>query len=155
MAREFRLRAKTLKGGTSSFRRGRGSQDTIPPLPEGPWLAGDHAADCNDREDWEERVHRGAAPVAGPGDGIRGRSAVAYNVVGVPKNYPVDSRSGKIVAKNLRKHRLDRGWRNCSASRASGSSRVAEGRQRATVSVALYRGMRQAVARSRSHCGVP
>ena len=30
-----------------------------------------------------------------------------YEVVGVPKNYLVDARSGEIVAKDLRQHRLD------------------------------------------------
>ena len=58
----------------------------------------------NDREDAsaEEQL-----PWLDLGMGYEAEAPVAYNVVGVPKNYLVDSRSGKIVAKNLRQHRLD------------------------------------------------
>ena len=31
----------------------------------------------------------------------------AYNVFGVPNNYLVDSQTGEILAKNLRRHKLD------------------------------------------------
>ena len=39
--------------------------------------------------------------------GTEADAPVAYNVTGVPKNYLVDSRTGDIVAKDLRGHHLD------------------------------------------------
>lgn len=39
--------------------------------------------------------------------GLGAEVPVAYDVVGVPRNYLVDSRSGRIVARDLRQHRLD------------------------------------------------
>ena len=39
--------------------------------------------------------------------GFEAEAAKAYNVMGVPNNYLVDSGTGEIVAKDLRQHKLD------------------------------------------------
>ena len=61
----------------------------------------------DDREAWEEASAEEELPWINLGMGPDADAPVAYNVTGVPKNYLVDSRSGDIVAKDLRGHKLD------------------------------------------------
>ncbi|MYK46924.1 MAG: AhpC/TSA family protein [Gammaproteobacteria bacterium] len=61
----------------------------------------------DDREAWEEASAEEELPWINLGMGPEADAPVAYNVTGVPKNYLVDSRSGDIVAKDLRGHKLD------------------------------------------------
>ena len=60
-----------------------------------------------DREDWEAASAEEGLPWLDLGMGLGAEAPVAYDVVGVPRNYLVDSRSGRIVARDLRQHRLD------------------------------------------------
>ena len=61
----------------------------------------------DDREAWEEASAEEELPWINLGMGPEAEAPVAYNVTGVPKNYLVDSRTGDIVAKDLRGHKLD------------------------------------------------
>ncbi|MDE0419441.1 MAG: TlpA disulfide reductase family protein [Gammaproteobacteria bacterium] len=61
----------------------------------------------DDREAWEEASAEEGLPWINLGMGPEAEAPVAYNVTGVPKNYLVDSRTGDIVAKDLRGHKLD------------------------------------------------
>ena len=61
----------------------------------------------DDRESWEEASAEEDLPWINLGMGTEADAPVAYNVTGVPKNYLVDSRTGDIVAKDLRGHHLD------------------------------------------------
>ncbi|MYJ75769.1 MAG: AhpC/TSA family protein [Gammaproteobacteria bacterium] len=61
----------------------------------------------DDREAWEEASAVEELPWINLGMGPEAEAPVAYNVTGVPKNYLVDSRTGDIVAKDLRGHKLD------------------------------------------------
>ena len=60
-----------------------------------------------DRADWEAASAEERIPWLDLGMGLESEAAAAYDVVGVPRNYLVDSRTGRIVAKDLRRHRLD------------------------------------------------
>ncbi len=61
----------------------------------------------DDREAWEEASAEEDLPWINLGMGPEADAPVAYNVTGVPKNYLVDSRSGDIVATDLRGRDLD------------------------------------------------
>ena len=61
----------------------------------------------NDRLDWEEASAEEELPWIDLGMGEDAEAPTAYNVTGVPKNYLVESKTGDIVAKDLRGHRLD------------------------------------------------
>ena len=61
----------------------------------------------DDREAWEEASAEEELPWINLGMGPEAEAPVAYNVTGVPKNYLVESRTGDIVAKDLRGHKLD------------------------------------------------
>lgn len=61
----------------------------------------------DDREAWREASAEEELPWINLGMGPEAEAPAAYNVTGVPKNYLVDSRSGEIVAKDLRGHKLD------------------------------------------------
>lgn len=61
----------------------------------------------DDREAWEEASAEEELPWINLGMGPEADAPLAYNVTGVPKNYLVDSRTGDIVAKDLRGHKLD------------------------------------------------
>jgi thiol-disulfide isomerase/thioredoxin len=61
----------------------------------------------DDREAWEEASAEEELPWINLGMGPEADAPVAYNVTGVPKNYLVESRTGDIVAKDLRGHHLD------------------------------------------------
>ena len=61
----------------------------------------------NVREDWEMASDEEQLPWANLGMGEDADAPVAYNVTGVPKNYLVESATGDIVAKDLRRHHLD------------------------------------------------
>ena len=60
-----------------------------------------------DREDWVEASEEEDLPWYDLGMGFEADAAKAYNVRGVPNSYLVESSTGKIVAKNLRQHKLD------------------------------------------------
>ncbi len=60
-----------------------------------------------DPEDWAAASTEKQLPWLDLGMGLEAEAPVAYDVVGVPRNYLVDSESGRIVAKDLRQHRLD------------------------------------------------
>lgn len=60
-----------------------------------------------DREDWVEASEEEDLPWYDLGMGFEADAAKAYNVRGVPNNYLVESSNGKIVAKDLRQHKLD------------------------------------------------
>ena len=60
-----------------------------------------------EREDWEEASATEDLPWFDLGMGPDAEAPTAYNVVGVPNSYLVDSQTGEIVAKNLRRHKLD------------------------------------------------
>ena len=61
----------------------------------------------NDRLDWEEASAEEELPWIDLGMGEDAEAPKAYNVTGVPKNYLVESKTGDIVAKDLRGHHLD------------------------------------------------
>lgn len=61
----------------------------------------------DEREDWEEASAEEELPWIDLGMGSEAAAPKAYNVSGVPNNYLVDSQTGEIVAKNLRRHKLD------------------------------------------------
>ena len=61
----------------------------------------------NLREDWEVASEEEQLPWPNLGMGEDADAPRAYNVTGVPKNYLVDSATGKILAKDLRGHHLD------------------------------------------------
>lgn len=61
----------------------------------------------NDRLDWEEASAEEELPWIDLGMGEDAEAPTVYNVTGVPKNYLVDSKTGDIVAKDLRGHHLD------------------------------------------------
>ena len=62
-----------------------------------------------EREDWEQASVEEDLPWIDIGMGFETEAAQAYSLKyrGVPNNYLVDSRTGKIVAANLRRHKLD------------------------------------------------
>ena len=61
----------------------------------------------DDREDWVEASEEEGLPWVDAGMGLEHPATEAYGVTGVPANFLVDARSGEIVAKNLRGHKLD------------------------------------------------
>ena len=61
----------------------------------------------DEREDWEEASLEEDLPWIDAGMGMDHPATEAYGVTGVPANFLVDARSGEIVAKNLRGHKLD------------------------------------------------
>jgi thiol-disulfide isomerase/thioredoxin len=63
----------------------------------------------DEREDWEEASAEEDLPWTDIGMGFETEAARTYKVrnSGVPANYLVDSGTGKIVAKDLRRHKLD------------------------------------------------
>ena len=61
----------------------------------------------DNREDWELASEEEDLPWINLGFGQDSQAAKAFNVTGVPKNFLVESKSGQIVAKDLRGHRLD------------------------------------------------
>ena len=61
----------------------------------------------DEREDWEEASAEEDLPWIDLGMGSEAAAPKAYNVSGVPDNYLVDSQTGEIVAKELRRHKLD------------------------------------------------
>ena len=61
----------------------------------------------NDREDWELASEEEDLPWPNLGMGEEAEAPTAYSVTGVPKNYLVDSKSGEILATDLRRHHLD------------------------------------------------
>ena len=63
----------------------------------------------DEREDWEEASAEEDLPWTDIGMGFETEAARTYNVrsSGVPANYLVESRTGEIVAKDLRQHKLD------------------------------------------------
>ncbi|MDE0179364.1 MAG: TlpA disulfide reductase family protein [Gammaproteobacteria bacterium] len=60
-----------------------------------------------DREAWEDASAKAQLPWHDLGMGPQAEAPTEFGVVGVPKNYLVDSKSGKIVATDLRPHHLD------------------------------------------------
>ncbi|MDE0128842.1 MAG: TlpA disulfide reductase family protein [Gammaproteobacteria bacterium] len=60
-----------------------------------------------EREDWEEASAEEDLPWFDLGMGYEAEAAKAYNVLGVPNNYLVESSTGKIISKDLRQHKLD------------------------------------------------
>lgn len=62
-----------------------------------------------EREDWEEASAEEDLPWIDIGMGFETELAQAYSLrnLGIPRNYLVDSGTGKIVAANLRQHKLD------------------------------------------------
>ena len=61
----------------------------------------------DEREDWEEASLEEDLPWINAGMGLDHPATEAYGVTGVPANFLVDARSGEIVARNLRGHKLD------------------------------------------------
>ena len=63
----------------------------------------------DEREDWEEASAEENMPWIDIGMGYETEVAQAYSLrnLGIPLNYLVDSDTGKIVAANLRQHKLD------------------------------------------------
>ena len=61
----------------------------------------------DEREDWEEASLEEDLPWINSGMGLDHPATEAYGVTGVPANFLVDARSGEIVARNLRGHKLD------------------------------------------------
>ena len=59
------------------------------------------------REDWEEASAEEDMPWFDLGMGFESQAAKAYKVRGVPNSYLVDSGTGEIIAKDLRRHKLD------------------------------------------------
>ena len=62
-----------------------------------------------EREDWEEASAEEELPWIDLGMGWEAEAPLAYNarIEGLPNNYLVDSLTGKILAKDLRRHKLD------------------------------------------------
>ena len=60
-----------------------------------------------DRLAWEIASEEEDLPWLDTGMGKEHEAALAYGVTGVPKNYLVESGSGNILAKDLRRHHLD------------------------------------------------
>ena len=62
-----------------------------------------------EREDWEEASAEEDLPWVDIGMGFETEAAQAYSLrnLGIPKNYLVDSSTGKVVAADLRQHKLD------------------------------------------------
>ena len=61
----------------------------------------------NDREDWELASEEEDIPWLNLGMGEEAEAPTVYSVTGVPKNYLVDSKTGEILATDLRQHHLD------------------------------------------------
>lgn len=61
----------------------------------------------DDREAWEIASDEEDLPWINLGFGQDAEAPRAFNVTGVPKNFLVDSKTGRIVAKDLRGHHLD------------------------------------------------
>ena len=63
----------------------------------------------DEREDWEEASAEEDLPWIDIGMGFETEAAQAYSLrnLGIPRNYLVDSSTGKVVAANLRQHKLD------------------------------------------------
>ena len=61
----------------------------------------------DDREAWEIASDEEDLPWINLGFGQDAEAPQAFNVTGVPKNFLVDSKTGRIVAKDLRGHHLD------------------------------------------------
>ena len=61
----------------------------------------------NDREAWEIASEEEDLPWLNLGMGEEAEAPTAYSVTGVPRNYLVNSKSGEILATNLRRHHLD------------------------------------------------
>ena len=61
----------------------------------------------DEREDWEQASEEEDLPWFDLGMGQEADAPQAYGVTGVPKNYLVDSRSGDILARDLRGYDLD------------------------------------------------
>ncbi len=61
----------------------------------------------NDRENWELASEEEDLPWPNLGMGEEAEAPTAYSVTGVPRNYLVDSKSGEILATDLRRHHLD------------------------------------------------
>ena len=61
----------------------------------------------NDRENWELASEEEDLPWPNLGMGEEAEAPTAYSVSGVPRNYLVDSKSGEILATDLRRHHLD------------------------------------------------
>ena len=59
------------------------------------------------REDWAEASEEEDLPWINTGMGIDHPATEAYGVTGVPANFLVDAPSGRILARNLRGHKLD------------------------------------------------
>ncbi|MCY3841047.1 MAG: hypothetical protein OXH09_20780 [Gammaproteobacteria bacterium] len=62
-----------------------------------------------EREDWVEASEDEEPPWHNLGMGWETEAALAYNArtEGLPNNYLVDSRTRTIIAKDLRRHKLD------------------------------------------------
>ena len=61
----------------------------------------------DDRENWEVASEEEDLPWLNLGMGEEAEAPTAYSVTGVPRNYLVDSKSGEILATDLRRHHLD------------------------------------------------
>ena len=61
----------------------------------------------DDREAWEIASAEEDLPWINLGFGRDAQAPKAFNVTGVPNNFLVDSKTGRIVARDLRGHRLD------------------------------------------------
>lgn len=61
----------------------------------------------DDREDWEEASGEEQLPWIDAGMGMDHPATETYGVTGVPANFLVDARSGSIIGRNLRGHKLD------------------------------------------------
>ena len=61
----------------------------------------------DEREDWEQASAEEELPWIDLGMGSEAAAPKAYKVSGVPDNYLVDSQTGEILAKELRRHKLD------------------------------------------------
>ena len=61
----------------------------------------------DDREAWEIASDEEDLPWINLGFGQDAEAPRAFNVTGVSKNFLVDSKTGRIVAKDLRGHHLD------------------------------------------------
>ena len=59
------------------------------------------------KEDWEIASEEEEIPWHDLGMGPDAPAPTKYNISGVPHNYLVDAKSGLIIAKNLRQHKLD------------------------------------------------
>ena len=61
----------------------------------------------DDRENWELASEEEDLPWLNLGMGEEAEAPTAYSVTGVPRNYLVESKSGEILATDLRRHHLD------------------------------------------------